>query len=143
MEILEREGSGCPELCMAEAGGPWIYEPVPAFAPTRSEAAEYVGMYVCSELGVVNEITVADDGGLEIWQPKWWRSPLLPVTRDAFSADLSDKVGYLFTENIFFDRDETGRVTGFRVCTSGMKNMPFVRICKGERYEPGRCGSNK
>lgn len=143
MEILEREGAGRPGLSMPEDGGPWIYEPVPAFTPTRSEAAEYVGMYVCSELGAVNEITVADDGALEIWQPKWGRSPLLSVTRDASSVDLSDKVGFLFTENIFFDRDETGRVTGFRVCTSGIKDMPFARICKGERYEPGCCGSNQ
>ena len=56
------------------------------------------------------------------------RSPLLPVTRDTFSAVLSAQAGYLFTENIFFERDEAGRVTGFRVCTSGIKNMPFARI---------------
>jgi CubicO group peptidase (beta-lactamase class C family) len=132
MEILEREGSGRPELGMPEDSGPWIYEPVPAFVPTHHEASEYVGMYVCSELGAVNKVAVADDGGLEIWQPKWGRSPLLAVTRDAFSADLSAQVGYLFTENIFFDRDETGRVAGFRIYTytSGMRNMPFARICQ-------------
>jgi hypothetical protein len=85
MEILEREGPGRPELSMPEDGGPWIYEPVPAFAPTCDEASEYVGMYVCSELGAVNKVAVADDGGLEIWQPKWGRTPLLAVTRDALS----------------------------------------------------------
>ncbi len=130
MEILEREGSGRPGLSMPEDDGPWIYEPVPAFAPTHDEASEYAGMYVCQELGVVNEIAAADGGGLEIWQPKWGHSRLLPVTRDAFSADLSDQVGYPFTEDIFFDRDEAGCVTGFRVCTSGIRNMPYVRICQ-------------
>lgn len=130
MEILAREGSERPALSMPEGGGPWIYEPVPALAPTCGEALEYVGRYVCDELGVVNEIGVADDGGLQIWQPKWGRSLLLPVTQDAFSADLSDRVGYLFTENLFFDRDEAGRVTGFRICTSGMVNMPYVRVCE-------------
>ena len=119
IKILKGGGSARPGLAMPEDGGLSIYEPVSAFAPTRNEASGYTGMYVCDGLGTVNKITVADDGELEIRQPKWGHSPLLPVTRDTFSADLSAQAGYLFTETIFCRRDEAGRVPAFESVPAG------------------------
>lgn len=96
-------------------------ERIAVVAPPDSALPAYVGMYYSPELDVAWDIGLRD-GHLELSHVKAslvsFGGPFVPVQRDAFTAG----AGYFH-----FTRDAAGRVTGFDLSASRMRDIRFDR----------------
>jgi hypothetical protein len=96
-------------------------ERIAVAVPPDSALPAYVGTYYSPELDVAWDV-VLRDGHLELARVKAslvnFGGPFVPVRRDAFTAG----AGY-----VQFTRDAAGRVTGFDLSASRMRDIRFDR----------------
>ncbi len=125
MQLKEGEDN---QLFLQDFEG-YVYKAVEGAHPTIAELQEYAGSYYSPDLDIFYELCLRDDH-LVLKQPRIGTRLLVPTLADGFYYDLSGVVGELFSVDLFFDRDQSGHVTGFRLC-SGLTNN--LRFHKSER----------
>ncbi len=89
------------------------------FAPSATELAAFAGRYANPDLDVIYTLEV-DTSGLQIRMPGRASVPLQPIFRDAFYGSLVDLIR--------FARDARGRVTGFTINRTSVRNLHFERV---------------
>ena len=104
-----------------EGGAPTIYNPVKGPLPDPSRLNEYVGTYRNDELQSIWKL-VARDGKLVRQQWMAEDQELQPAFPDGFISDLSE--GQFL---MHFNRDATGKVTGFDAATDMVRPMTFTK----------------
>jgi CubicO group peptidase (beta-lactamase class C family) len=102
-----------------EAGFPMIFEAVPPASLTAAEMADYVGAYYSEEIDSVYTVKL-DGGKLVLKRKKNDPMTLDPAFEDAF-------VTGQFFGIARFERDSSGRVTGFRLFAGRIRNFQFVK----------------
>lgn len=102
-----------------ETGFPMIFEAVPPASLTPAEMADYAGAYYSEEIDSV--YTVKFDGSkLTLVRKKNDPMTLEPAFEDAF-------VTGPFFGVARFDRDSSGRITGFKLFAGRIRNFQFVK----------------
>jgi CubicO group peptidase (beta-lactamase class C family) len=100
------------------------YVSIIPFDPTPAELAAYEGTYTSEELGVM--FTVALEGErLVLQRPKQAEGQLQATCVDTFSVD-EDRF------SLSFERDSTGSVTGFAICSDRVRSLQFTRARRSE-----------
>ena len=107
-------------IVVVDGGKPNVFDAVEPVSPSPAELEGYLGTYFSEELNHEWVLRITNDG-LSMWDPRTRREvALAPFTRDVFSSR-----GWrgFFT----FSRDGQGRVVGFTLDASGLRNLQFVR----------------
>ncbi len=89
------------------------------FAPSASDLAAYAGRYANPDLGVIYTLE-AELSGLQMRIPGRASVSLQPILPDAFYGSLVDLIR--------FSRDDRGRLTGFTINRTSVRNLRFERI---------------
>lgn len=112
-----RDGARPSAVLHTPDGDSMHLEPVPAFQPTATELAEYVGEYHSDEAEVTYRVGVKD-GLLSIVDRYGDGRPLAPAYPDAFSSQ----------GGLVIFRRESGRVTGLSVVQGRVWDLRFERV---------------
>jgi CubicO group peptidase (beta-lactamase class C family) len=104
-----------------EGGAPAIYSAVKGPVPGSSRLNDYVGSYRNDELQAVWKLVVRDG---KLIRQQWMAEDqeLEPAFPDGFISDLSE--GQFL---MHFNRDATGKVTGFDAATDMVRPMTFTK----------------
>ena len=94
---------------------PVIYQEMDPHEPTEEEKAEYAGTFHCPELDT-NYYIITENGTLQLKTRKYGKVPLTPAFRNAFT---------LGTNDIQFERDQQGKIQGFRLSTGRVRRLRF------------------
>lgn len=100
---------------------PDIYERVEAFAPDAEQLKELAGSYYSEELDTTYKMTV-EQNRLFAVDRNGMKRPLTPTIRDAFTT--------LSGAQFEFNRDASGKISGFAVHAGRIRNVRFVRQAK-------------
>jgi CubicO group peptidase (beta-lactamase class C family) len=95
------------------------YEPVELVAPTETQLRDYVGEYRNDELPATYSVSI-DNGRLVATLPRFGAVSLEPTILDHFQLSWW---GYYFE----FTRGEEGRIVGFDLRSSRLRDVRFVR----------------
>jgi CubicO group peptidase (beta-lactamase class C family) len=113
---LREEGGDAPVLFVngrtVRRAEPW--------APTREELRSWIGLYCCPELSVCHRIEV-QEGDLVLLRPLGPAIPLRPTVRDQLGGR------EWWAAALDADRDQTGRIRGFRLTSSKVQGIRFIR----------------
>jgi len=96
---------------------PEVYQTVTGFAPTAEQLSGYAGSYVSAEIDPVYRIAV-ENGGLVLKRLKSKPEKLRPTIADYFESASGD---------LHFERDSTGKITGFLLNSGRIRNFRFTR----------------
>ena len=107
-------------IVVVDGGKPSVYDAVESVSPSPAELEGYLGTYFSEELNYEWVLRITNDS-LSMWDPRTRHEfALAPFTRDVFSS-------FGWRGFYTFSRDGQGRVVGFTVDTSGIRNLKFVR----------------
>jgi CubicO group peptidase (beta-lactamase class C family) len=125
-----RDGGGGPELRVLSAPGGrprletrWtgeeteVLEPISTWSPSPSELTRFAGSYASDEVGGVFRFE-AVDGKLVLRHRTIKPDPWRPTQRDSFTAS---------GIQVRFERDASGKVTGFRLDVGRVRGLVFRR----------------
>jgi len=115
---FDRAAAGAPWRLSVQGPGqeePDVFERVTEFQPTPEQLSGYSGSYVSEEIDPVYRIVV-DNGGLVLKRLKSKPQKLRPTLADYFQGPNGD---------LHFQRDQSGRVTGFLLNSGRIKNFRF------------------
>lgn len=90
------------------------------FDPAGVRADEFAGRYHSDELDT-DYVLTGEDGQLHLHHPRWPTATLRPYQRDLFRSSA------WFLQKIAFQRDGSGRVTGFLLSGPVAENIVFER----------------
>ncbi|UCC84585.1 MAG: serine hydrolase [Gemmatimonadota bacterium] len=90
------------------------------FSPEQVELAEYTGEYYSEELGTTYTLVVEEDA-LIATHVRHDPIPLTPSAPDAFSGNT------WFFQDVQFERNAEGSITGFRVTSGRVRGLLFIR----------------
>ena len=107
-------------IVVIDGGKPSVFDAVEPASPSPAELEGYLGTYFSEELDYEWVLRITNDS-LSMWDPRTGiELALAPFTRDVFSA-------YGWRRFYTFSRDDQGRVVGFAVNSSALRNLKFVR----------------
>ena len=120
--VFRQSGKGEFDLEAWEGGAPTTYNAVKGPLPNSSRLNEYVGSYKNDELEAVWKLVIRDG---KLIRQQWMAEDqeLQPAFPDGFIGDLSE--GQFL---MHFNRDATGRVTGFDAATDMVRPMTFTKL---------------
>ena len=107
-------------IVVIDGGKPSVFDAVEPASPSPAQLEGYLGTYFSEELNYEWVLRITNDS-LSMWDPRTGQEfALAPFTRDVFSA-------YGWRRFYTFSRDDQGRVVGFAVNSSALRNLKFVR----------------
>jgi CubicO group peptidase (beta-lactamase class C family) len=112
--------AGAPQRLSIQAPGadkPQVFERIAEFQPTSDQLAKYAGSYVSEEIDPIYRI-VAENGALWLKRLKVKPQKLRPIVEDYFQG---------LNGVLQFQRDRTGRITGFVMNGGRIKNFRFKK----------------
>jgi CubicO group peptidase (beta-lactamase class C family) len=117
---FDEAAAGASRRMSVQAPGaekPDVFERVTEFEPAPNQLAAYAGSYVSAEIEPVYRIVV-ENGGLVLKRLKSKPQKLEPTLEDRFQEPNGD---------IHFQRDPSGKVTGFVLNSGRIKNFRFSK----------------
>ena len=103
-------------------GKPAEYVKTKADEPTEKELGFLNGEYYSPEMENTYLVCLKDQK-LVLKRSKYGESPLIPAQKDAFTCEN-------FSFDLFFERDDSGRVCGFKIYGGRAKGVEFFRKVK-------------
>ena len=94
-----------------------VFEKIAALELTAAQLAEYTGRYFSDELNMAYEFTVGENM-LNVKPATFYLKKLEPLMKDSFNSGILTLV---------FQRDETGKVTGFNTDAGRVKDIVFKK----------------
>jgi len=94
-----------------------VLEPISTWSPSPSELAQFAGSYTSDEVGGVFRFEAAD-GKLVLRHRTIEPDPWRPTLRGSFTAS---------GIQVRFERDASGKVTGFRLDVGRVRGLVFRR----------------
>jgi len=117
---FDRTTSDAPWRLSVQGPGqekPDVFERIHEFQPTADQLKGYAGSYVSAEIEPVYRI-VLENGGLVLRRLKSKPQKLRPTLMDYFEGPNGD---------LHFERDPSGKVTGFLLNSGRIKNFRFTK----------------
>lgn len=99
---------------------PDVYEKVEESNPTPAQLNEYTGKYTCPEVENTWEI-ILNEGQLCMLRAKHPTFPLRSTIKDGFTDTFAG-------HDLQFERDKTGKISGYRLSTARVRNLMFEKI---------------
>ncbi len=107
-------------MVVVDGGKPSVFDAVEPASPSPAELEGYLGTYFSEELPYYEWVLRITNDSLSMWDPLTLAEfALTPFTTDVFQR----RWAWFFT----FSRDGQGRVVGFTIDISGLRNLKFVR----------------
>ena len=100
-------------------GNPTEYVKIQADEPTQKELRFLTGEYYSPEMENTYEISLKDQK-LVLKRLKYGEGVLAPAQKDAFTCEK-------FSFDLFFERDDSGKVCGFKIYGGRAKGVEFIR----------------
>ncbi|PWN06322.1 serine hydrolase domain-containing protein [Rhodohalobacter mucosus] len=113
------EGTGPSRIIASGTNGIRIFTKVDAWEPVENELRMYSGEYRSDEIDSIMRLSVNEEGSLQVNHRWLGTAPLRPLARDIFQAGNG-----MMLE---FDRDSSGRVTGFYINSGRTLDVWFER----------------
>ncbi len=102
----------------SEGQRPFEYERVRPASPSIEELETYVGGFYCRELDATYHVKMGKDSKLVVDFAHFPEQTLESIFPDAFRYEFG---------NVVFEKNEEGKVTGFRLSAGRARNFVFVR----------------